>query len=173
MVKLEIWDGYFEDGTLAGVDLVRGEPVPSGLYHLASEVLVRHIDGDYLIMQRDFCKPNYGGYFEATAGGSALKGEDELTCAKRELFEETGIIANSLTKIGKSVSRNTIFSIFLCITDCIKTNIHLQKGETIAYKWVSESEFIAFVNSNEIIPIQKEHYDNYFKLRGYIKEILR
>ena len=38
---MEIWDGYFEDGTLAGVDLIRGEKIPEGFYHLVSEVLVQ------------------------------------------------------------------------------------------------------------------------------------
>ena len=41
---LEIWDAYLIDGTLANQDLVRGEPIPKGLYHLVSEILVRHID---------------------------------------------------------------------------------------------------------------------------------
>ena len=96
---MEIWDGYWEDGSLANIDLVRGEPIPNGIYHMVCEILVRHTDGDYLLMQRDFRKSNFGGYYEATAGGSALKGEDKITCAKRELFEETGIEANSLEEI--------------------------------------------------------------------------
>ena len=45
---------------------------------MVCEILVRHTDGDYLLMQRDFRKSNFGGYYEATAGGSALKGEDKL-----------------------------------------------------------------------------------------------
>ncbi|MBR6753881.1 MAG: NUDIX domain-containing protein, partial [Clostridia bacterium] len=88
---MEIWDAYLQDGTKAGMDLVRGEPVPEGLYHLVSEVLVRHEEGDYLLMQRSFEKPNYPGFWEATAGGSALKGEEALSCAIRETREETGI----------------------------------------------------------------------------------
>ena len=28
---MELWDGYRKDGTLAEIDLVRGEPVPEGL----------------------------------------------------------------------------------------------------------------------------------------------
>lgn len=51
--------------------LVRGEKIPDGLYHLVSEIIVRHIDGTYLLMQRDINK-HYGGWWEATAGGSAL-----------------------------------------------------------------------------------------------------
>ena len=102
---MEIWDGYWADGSLANKDLVRGEPIPNGLYHMVCEILVRHTDGDYLLMQRDFCKPNFGGYYEATAGGSALKGEDKITCAKRELLEETGITATLLEEIGRYISQ--------------------------------------------------------------------
>lgn len=168
---MEIWDGYLKDGSLAGVDLIRGEKIPSGLYHLVSEVLVRHIDGDYLLMQRDYCKHNYGGYYEASAGGSALKGEDKLTCAKRELQEETGINVDkdSFIEVGYYVSNDTIYYSFLCVIDYDKTNIKLQKNETISYKWINEKEFIAFINSNDIMDIQKIRYDDFFKKKGYIK----
>ena len=140
---MEIWDGYYKDGTLANVDLIRGNAIPDGLFHLVCEVLVRHIDGDYLLMQRDFMKPNYGGYFEATAGGSALKGEDTISC---------------------------VYFNFLCITDCDKASITLQDGETIAYRWVNETEFITFINSTEIIAAQKQRYLQYFEGKGYIRK---
>ena len=166
---MEIWDAYYPDGTLAGCNLVRGKPIPNGLYHLVSEILVRHIDGDYLLMQRDPRKPNYGGYFEATAGGSALKGEKALSCAMRELQEETGIYAGTLTNIGRFVSHNTIYENFLCVTDCDKNSVTLQEGETVSYKWISEAEFIDFVNSDAMIDVQFRHYQPYLKQIGYIK----
>ena len=53
-----------------------------------------------LMMQRDPRK-HLGGMWEATAGGSALQWEDPLTCAQRELSEETGIKADKLTEIGR------------------------------------------------------------------------
>ena len=77
---MEIWDGYNRDGSPAGVDLVRGEALPPGIYHMVCDVIVRHTDGDYLLMQRDFRKKMYGGKFEAGAGGAALKGEDKWAC---------------------------------------------------------------------------------------------
>lgn len=164
---MEIWDGYRRDGSLAGRDLVRGEAIPEGLYHLVCEILVRHRDGDYLLMQRSFSKPNYGGYFEATAGGSALKGEDKLACARRELWEETGIAAQALEEIGRSLSHNTIYHQFLCVTDCDKQAVRCQAGETIGYRWVSGEAFAAFVNSGDVIPTQKARY-----LPWFIKEKL-
>ncbi len=166
---MEIWDAYLPNGTLAGCELVRGEPIPEGLHHLVSEILVRHTDGDYLLMQRDHRKPNYGGFFEATAGGSALKGEDAYFCAKRELREETGIAAGTLTYIGRFVSHDTIYETFLCVTDCDKNSVTLQEGETVSYKWISEAEFIDFVNSDSMIDVQFHRYEPYLKQIAYIK----
>lgn len=166
---MEIWDGYLADGRLAGVDLVRGEPIPDGLYFLAVEILVRHVDGDYLLMQRDYDKPAFGGMFEATAGGAAKKGEAPYTAALRELLEETGIRAEKLLELKHMTCRKMICYQYLCVTDCDKKSITLQKGETISYKWLSEAEFIEFVNSEDIIPTQKERHTEYFKRLGYMK----
>lgn len=167
---MELWDGYLADGSLANIDLVRGEAIPKGIYHLVCEILVRHTDGDYLLMQRDFSKPNYGGYYEATAGGSALKGESKLVCAERELLEETGITAKALQEIGRYVSEDTIYFNYLCITDCDKTSVSLQEGETISYKWVNENDFISFINSDKIIDVQRIRYFDYFIKMGYIQK---
>ena len=67
---------------IEGMILIRGEAIPDGFYHLASDVIVKHVDGTYLLMQRDIRK-HFGGMWEAIAGGSALKGEGSLACAIR------------------------------------------------------------------------------------------
>lgn len=167
---MEIRDGYLIDGTLADCDLIRGEAIPKGLYHLVCEILVRHTDGDYLLMQRDTTKSHYGGCFEATAGGSALKGETKLVCAKRELFEETGILSDHFIEIGRYVSQNTIYCNFLCITGCDKSSVIFQKGETISYKWIFEEDFTEFVNSDEMIKSQKIRYNDYLVKMGYLNK---
>lgn len=130
---MEIWDAYKEDESLAGCDLVRGEPIPAGLYHVVCEVLVQHIDGTYLLMQRDLRKEDYPGLFEASAGGSATKGESAIACAERELTEETGIIATELVQIYRMLGCHAIFYGFFCVTDCDKFSVTLQEGETISY----------------------------------------
>ena len=168
---MEIWDGYYKDGTLANIDLIRGETISKGLYHLVCEVLVRHTDGDYLLMQRDLNKDIYPGFYEATAGGSALNGENKFDCIKRELFEETGIVCDDFKEFACYVfdDDNCLFHCFLCTTDCDKNNIKLQKGETISFKWICEKEFIQFVNSDKMIDTQKRRYTNWLKEKGYLR----
>lgn len=167
---MEIWDAYNADGTKAGVDLVRGEPVPEGLYHLVSEILVRHRDGDYLLMQRSFEKPNYPGCWEASAGGSALKGEDALQCAIRETMEETGLHGRMEKILPPYFHRDTVYQTFLCMTDCDKNSVVLQQGETEAYRWLNESAFICFLSSDEVIPAQKVRLTPWLRKMGYLED---
>ena len=166
---MELWDAYREDGSLAGCDLVRGEPIPNGLCHLVCEVLVRHTDGSYLLMQRDFNKESHPGVYEATAGGSVLKGETAVEGAIRELKEETGITAtaDNLTQMYCELNenRNTIYHRFLCVTDCDKSSVSLQEGETINYMWLSEDEFLRFINTDNYITDNKNRLVSYLNLK--------
>ena len=142
---MELWDAYDEKmNIITGVTLIRGKKIPDGMFHLVSAIIVRHTDGTYLLMQREEHK-HYGGMWEATAGGSTLKGETPIEGAYRELFEETGIKAKKLIPIGTETKRehNTHYASFLCITDCPKDSIVLQKGETVAYKWATRDEIYA------------------------------
>ena len=140
---MELWDAYDKDFHLIpDLVLVRGEPIPEGICHLVCEILVRHTDGSYLIMQRDPRKP-FGGMWEATAGGSALRGETPAVCARRELREETGIDSDALIELGSVPRPETYYMEYLCVTDCEKDSVTLQEGETVAYRWVSREELIA------------------------------
>ena len=138
----ELWDAYDVGlNKLNGVTLVRGELIPQGVFHLVCEIAVKHVDGQYLIMQRDLSK-HRGGMWELTAGGSALQGETPVECAVRELKEETGIICNELLEIRRVIhmGQRTYYIDYLCTTNCDKNTVKLQYGETIAYKWVDKSE---------------------------------
>ena len=146
----EYWDAYDENlNKIKGITLVRGEEIPEGLYHLVGEIIVRHTDGTYLLMQRDPHK-HLGLKWELTAGGSALRGEGGKECALRELKEECGISETNptfLTIIVSSLNR-TIYQLFLCQTDIDKDHVSLQQGETVAYRWISESDLFLMDSKN-------------------------
>ena len=169
---MELWDAYTKDGKLTGRTLVRGEPIPAGLYHLVCEVLVRHRDGSYLAMKRWRGKEGYPGWWETTAGGSALQGEDMWQCARRELREETGLQWDAFTHIGCLVREegDTIFHSFLAEMDCDKSSVTLQEGETEDYRWLSEEAFMDFVNSGNMIPSQKRRLMPWLKEQGYLRD---
>lgn len=128
---MELWDAYNEAGEKLGFDLVRGQKIPDGVYHLVCEVVVRGTDGDFLLMQRSWEKEVSPGNWEIGAGGSALKGEDALTGACRELREETGIeAAGELRELYRVVCRehHAIYQGYLLVTDWPKERIVLQEG---------------------------------------------
>ena len=162
---MELWDAYDKNENKLGFDLVRGEPIPDGAYHLVCDTVVRHTDGDYLIMQRDLNKAAYPGYYQVGAGGSVLKGELPLEGALRELAEESGIIASAedLTQIHLYICDETqsIYHKYLCVTDCPKDSVTLQEGETIAYEWLSKEEFLTFMESDNAIDVQRERLKDF------------
>ena len=158
---MELWDAYDASFVkIENVTLVRGEAIPKDAFHLVCDVLVKHVDGTFLLMKRDPQK-HFGGMWEATAGGSALAGEDPHQCAIRELKEETGIISTNLVEVGRELGEETqsIYIEFLCITDWKKDNVSLQKGETIDYKWVSKDELLA-MKQNELVTESMQKYIN-------------
>ena len=108
---MELWDLYDKDGNRTGEIWERRHgnyvDIPEGRYHLVSDILVQHRDGSYLLTKRHQGKDLYPGYWEASAGGSAQLGEGPEACAKRELFEETGILCDSLELVKITFSNRS------------------------------------------------------------------
>ena len=156
---MEVWDAYNKEfEKIEGMTLIRGETIPDGVYHLVSDVIVRHADGTYLLMQRDSRK-HFGGMWEATAGGSALTREGPLACAIRELREETGIESEALTEVGRVVNdhNQTLYVEFLCVTDCEKEQVTLQEGETSAFRWVTKDELVS-MKKDELVTERMQRF---------------
>lgn len=169
---MELWDAYTREEKRVDTVLVRGEPIPTGLYHLACGVFVRHVDGSILCMKRARAKASYPGRYDVSAGGAALRGETKYDCVKRELKEETGITCEVFQQIGRHVSEKShiILYNFLCTVDCPKDSITLQEGETEGYVWMSEEEFIHFLNSGGMIDWQRAQYHDYMVSMGWLKD---
>lgn len=167
---MELWDAYTRNGVKTGGVLYRGQRMWPGIYHLTCEVLVRHIDGTYLCMTRSRQKRHFPLYPDCTAGGSALLGEDPLACIRRELREETGIVWEEFEEINRTV-RETHFAIchsYVCTVDWPKDQITPQAGETEAYQWLTEAEFVELVHSGRMIPGQPQRMENWLRKMGYL-----
>lgn len=88
---MEIWDLYNAQREPTGATHIRGEAIPRGFYHLVVHVWLRNSRGEYLISQRSADRASFPLMWECT-GGSVLKGEDSLSGAVREVWEELGIL---------------------------------------------------------------------------------
>ena len=159
---MEIWDLYDEQGRKTGEtwERSRAREIPEGRYHIVCDVLIRHRDGEFLLMRRDLEKDVFPGCLEASAGGSALAGETPEQAARREMFEETGLTPEKLTLIGmtrKSRSRSLVYA-WLAIVSCGKDSIRLQPGETVGYQWVDVPTFFRMVREEPVLKIQYPRY---------------
>lgn len=114
-------------------------------------------------------KPINPGYWESSAGGAVLKGESFELGARRELLEETGILAGELELIYKSFTQDTIYKGYLCKTNVAKDSVKLKSGETIDYRWVNQSEYIKIFESDKFVISLKRRLKK-FVSDGFVTE---
>ena len=89
--------------------------------------------------------------WEATAGGSALQGENPLECVKRELREETGILIDDFIEVGRVLHQKhqTYYVNYLRHTDVDKDSI----------VWYYFDENGRVVTGDQEINVQELHFD--------------
>ncbi len=114
-------------------------------------------------MKRSDDKDVYPGFWEASAGGSALSGEEPLEAATRELLEETGLVPDSMELVNvlfKDPSRAMFYS-YLARVSCDKDSVTLQEGETVAYKWLDKEAFLEYVDLENTIGSHNQRFEKY------------
>ncbi len=159
---MEIWDLYTENKELAGIDHQRGKPLPEGLYHLVVHVWVVNSKGEYIITQRAANRPTFPLMWECVAG-SALKGEDGLSVALREVKEEIELDLDPVngklinTFIRKSV--NDIVEVWLFKYDGDVLPDGRTTDEVAQAHWMNASEIKQLFDQDIFVPSLKYFLD--------------
>lgn len=152
---MELWDLLDKDRRPLGKTHPRGRqyPMPHGTYHTVVTIFTVDAQGQLLLTRRAACKGMYPGWWEVT-GGSGIAGEDSLTAAQRELFEETGIeaTAEEMTFLGSIREPSAFMDCYLVRHTCPLDALHLQEGETDSARWVSFWEFETMIHEGKIPP---------------------
>jgi 8-oxo-dGTP diphosphatase len=148
----EYWDLYDFNRNKLGRLHERGVPLNSGEYHLAVEIWVINSKNHILLTQRHPDKP-WGSFWESTVG-SVIAGEESLSGAKRELFEETGIEIEDeqIVPLGTMITKDWILDIYLVKLDVPTYNLKLQDGEVMDAKWVDIYEFEEMCSKELVVP---------------------
>lgn len=143
---------------------MRKEQLP----HRASYIAVQNRQGKFLIEIRTLCKDYSPGTFDAVVGGVMQHGEDFLESAKRELFEEVGIDADSkgvefyqlgTLCIEDKASDHFFYGyLYLCITDCITIR---QESEVSGVMYLDEK--------NVLLQQDNCNYDSVVAFREILK----
>lgn len=163
---MELWDLLDRDGIPLGITHARGRELPEGTYHRTVEIFTVNPQKKLLVTLRDPNKEIYPGLWEVT-GGSVVAGEDSLTAAIRELYEETGIAvaANELIFLRSSPGKTNLNDIYLTFQNVKISEIKLQSGETVDAKWVAFDEFEAMIKKEIVAEPVCRRYDE-------VKELL-
>lgn len=148
----EMWDVYTAEGIPTGRLHRRGDPLPAGDYHLGVAVWVFDSEGHILLTRR---APEKGNpMLWEIPGGAAQAGDDSLTAALREVWEETGIELdpdNGVLLLSLQ-SSNAFTHVWVFRQDVDLSQAQLLEGETCDIRLVTRTEFFDLRATDMFIP---------------------
>jgi len=162
---VEKWDVLDEYGHRTGRTTLRGHGrLKPGEYHLVVHIWVISSNGKLLIQRRSDSKKLMPGEWAAT-GGAAVAGEDSLTAARRELYEELGIPSDKgeLIKLSRFKRRNSLVDVWIITFDNDSDSLKLQKSEVAEVKWVGLNELEELIASGNFHNYGNEYFDTLFE----------
>ena len=154
----ELWDMYDVERKPLGHTHVRGTPIKPGEYHIVVQICVLDAKGRLLMTKRHPDKV-LGNFWEVTAG-SALAGEDSLTGAVRELYEETGLCVEreQMKMLYAYTGEDYFFDCYIVRLNAEGSEMKLtmQEGETVDFIWADEETQERMEKDGLIVPIAME-----------------
>ena len=166
-------DIYDENRMLTGRVHRRGQPWQPGEYGLVVCVWVYDKRGHLLLTRRARGK-SFAGTWE-NSGGAAKAGETSLQAIRRELWEETGILAEEsefeLLESGRD--RNTFYDFYCLYRPVPLEQIRLLPGETDNVMWASFGKVHWMIRTGKICRViahQFRRQEKWLRLRSFHKD---
>lgn len=144
LLKLDVLDVELEDGTRSKREVI---------LHPGAVAVLAHRPDNRFVFVRQFRKAIEQDLLEVVAGTLEV-GEDPETCARRELAEESGYAARSITYLGRIAVAPGYSSECIHLYDA-EVEEHpgstdMDEDERIAVAYLSESEINAHILSGEL-----------------------
>lgn len=83
-------DVYLKDGTFTGRSIEKHTPMQKGWYLKHAIIIMKTLDGQYVMQQRSLKAKYSPGEWDVTGGG-VISGETSAQAAVREAYEEVGV----------------------------------------------------------------------------------
>lgn len=166
---MEYFTLYNQDRIPLGKQILRGERIPDGEYHLVIHVCVFNLENKMLIQQRQPFKKGWSNMWDVSVGGSSTAGENSQTAAQRELEEEIGLKV-SFEKIRPILTvhfDHGFDDIYTLNMDVDINDLKLQYEEVQAVKWASEEEILEMIADGTFIPYHEHLISLLFFMRDH------
>ena len=160
----EQWDLYDKNRNKLNKIVSRGDKLKDDEYHLVVNAWIKNDKGEFLIAQRSKNK-SHPLMWECT-GGSAIKGEDSISAAIREVKEELGIDVekNTAKYIGSTLryypNCPDILDVWLFKSNVSIKEVIIQKEEVNNAIWASKEKILDLYQNGK------------FDANVYFKEII-
>ena len=171
-MEQEYNDIYDSNRCLTGRVHLRGGPWEPGEYGLVVCVWVYDGRGHFLLTRRAPGK-SFAGTWE-NSGGTAKAGETSRQAVARELFEETGILAeeNDFEYLDTDMDRNMFFDHYCLKRPTRLRDIRLLPGETDSAMWASYGKIHWMIRTGKICKIignQFRRLEKQLRMRNFNK----
>lgn len=166
----ELIDILTSDGKPTGKIALKSEAHKNGWFHATVHIWLYTADKKILLQQRAFTKKVFPGLWDISVAGHIAAGEDILTAAKREVFEELGlpITEEELFKIGTRIHHvehkngiidNEHHHVFIAELKSSVEKLILQKDEVEGVKLFDLEVLTSTKNlENVLLPRFHEYY---------------
>ncbi|MBR2344089.1 MAG: NUDIX domain-containing protein [Clostridia bacterium] len=172
---LEKWDIYDENRIKTGRTCERGG-LGEGEYHLSVHICIFDGRGRMLIQKRSEDKASWAGFWDISAAGAVVAGENSREGARRELYEELGLLRD-FTHIRPHFTFNYedgYGDVYLLTEDEHPTeSLTLQASEVTAAKYASREEIFELIDGGEFIPYHKSFVSLLFDTRSRYSSMSR
>ncbi len=133
----------------------------------------REEDKTYIMFQKRAEKIQFGGFYDASAGGHIDEGEDALTAAIREAKEEIGltITPDELQFVCEYATDRKLISVYLSDRTGKNDELILDKDEVESVEWIELQDLDMFIRAR-VKPPLRELLPHIPVLRYYIENYL-
>lgn len=160
---IEYWDLYDNHRNKLNKVVKRGTKLNDGEYHLVVNAWIKNDNNEYLISKRSSIK-TFAHMWECV-GGSAVKGEDSLTAAIREVKEELDL---TLKKEDGILIGSTLRTYPKC-SDILDVWLFKSNVEIKNIKIQNEVEDVMWASKDVILKLYEEKK---FEANAFFEEVL-